>query len=644
MSEREVYPFKAEVARVLHLVIHSLYSNKEVFLRELISNASDSLDRLRFRSIQEPDLLGEGEELRIRVIPDREAGTLTIADNGVGMTSEQLAQDLGTVAWSGSRDFLSKLAAAKDANDKGLSLIGQFGVGFYSAYLVANDVEVVSRAAGDVQAHRWRSDGQESFSIEPATREERGTSVILHLKEDQKELLDTWRVRQLIQRYSDYIGHPIELLVEKPKAEGETVPKREFEPVNRASALWQRPPSEVTKEQYEELYKHLSHDWEPPLAWQHFHIEGTQMFTGLLFVPSRRPFDLFDPNPSHGVRLHVQRVFVLDEAEELVPRWLRFVRGIVDSEDLPLNVSREVLQDSRAAKIIRKQITSQILDLLADLAQKRPEDYQKFWENFGAVLKEGLHFDPDLKDRLAGLLRYASSTGEDQVSLDQYVDRMKEGQPAIYYASGTARSLLENSPHLEALKKRAYEVLFMTDTVDPFAVQVLSKYRDKPLVSAMTADLDLDGKKEDQKDGQSEEAKAQEAIHKALLDRFRSVLSATTSEVRVSERLTDSPACLVIPEGGLQPHIERMLRATRQWDAPESKRILEINPQHPLIEALGKVHERDPGSSEVTEWIELLHDQALLAEGSPVADPARVARQLSKLLTTTVVGAASQGG
>ncbi len=638
MTGATEHRFQAEVSEVLRLVINSLYSHKEIFLRELVSNASDALDKLRFRAIQEPELMGEGETLEVRIVPDAEAGTLTISDNGIGMSADELAQSLGTIAWSGSRDFLKQLEEAQGkGDDKSLQLIGQFGVGFYSAYLVADRVDVVSRAAGASEASRWSSEARDTFSIEPAERAGRGTDVILHLKPEQRELTDGFRLRELVRRYSDYVSYPIRLQVEKTTGEGDDKKtEKVFETVNQASALWQRQPKDVTKEQYEEFYKHLGHDWEPPLAWKHFHIEGTQMFAGLLFIPQKRPMDLFGPEPRHGVRLHVRRVFVMDNCEELVPRWLRFVRGVIDSEDLPLNVSRELLQDSRAIRIIKKQVITQTLDLLDELAKERPDDYEKFWESFGVVLKEGLHFDPEYKDRLGKLLRYPSTKESGLTSLDAYVERMTGDQPAIYYAAGTDREGLAKSPHLEALEKRGYEVLFMTDGVDPFAVAGLESYQDKPLVSAMNADIQLDEETHKKVEEQAKEAGS-------LFERFKNVLGDKVAEVRASERLTDSPACLVQPEGTLEPHIERMLRA-QQIELPAQKRILELNLDHPLLKSLRSLAGQQTPPERVDEWIEMLYDQALLAEGSPIDAPERFARRLADLLTAAASAAAISAG
>ncbi len=613
MSDTTEYRFQAEVSQVLRLVINSLYSHKEIFLRELVSNASDALDKLRFRAISEPELLAEGEELRIRIRTDKEAGTLVIEDNGVGMTAEELAKNLGTIAWSGSREFLEKLEQAQSDAAQAPELIGQFGVGFYSAYLVADRVTVTSRAAGSLDAHRWESDARDTFSIEPADRDEHGTTVTLHLKPDQRHLTDPAELGELVRRYSDFIGHPIEL-----------ADKGEFSRVNHAAALWQRSPNDVTDEQYQELYKHLGHAFEPALAWKHFRIEGTQMFSGIVYLPRSSPFDVFEAEPRHGMRLHVRRVFVMDDCEDLVPRWLRFVRGVVDSEDLPLNVSRELLQDLRPVQIIRKQITIQTLDLLDELALDRPEDFATFQREFGAVLKEGLHFEPDLRDRVVKLVRFQSTAGDELVSLDQYVERMKDGQEAVYFATGTSRATLAASPHIEALRERGFEVLLLTDAVDPFAVADLGEHAGKKLVDVMDAGLELG-------DGPGVPSEVAKVTAAPLLDKMKELLGDKVGEVRASSRLVTSPACLVLAPGALAPHLERALRA-RGMDVPPRKRVLEVNVEHPLVKGL--VAHKD--SPRLADWVALLHDQALLAEGSPVEDPERFARQLAELLTEAV--------
>jgi len=623
--QRETHAFQAEINQLLSLVINSLYSHKEIFLRELVSNASDALDKLRFRAITEPELLSDAPELELRITPDAEKNTLTIEDTGIGMSHDELVKNLGTIAHSGSREFLQM---ATQRGQKDVQLIGQFGVGFYSAYLVADRVEVVSRAAGkDSQAWKWSSEAHGSFTVEPAERAARGTSVILHLKEDQKEFLDEWRVRSLITQYSDYVGHPIKLQVKKTTGTGDDAKtEAALEVVNKASALWQRAKSEITDAQYQEFYKHLTHDWDVPLAWTHFKADGNQQFTGLLFVPKNPPFDL-NAQQQRGVRLFVKRVFIMDRCEELVPQWLRFVRGVIDSDDLPLNVSRELLQDSQVVRAIRKHVVKKSLDLLEKLAKDKPEDYTTFWKAFGTVLKEGLATEAEHKDKLGGLLRYESSRDEGLTSLSDYVSRMKEGQEALYYMYGESRKAVEDSPHLEALKQRGYEVLFMTDPVDEWAAQGLREFQGKPLVSALQADLKLQSTDEQKK----EHEQSAEGL-KGLTAKMKDVLQDSVREVRVSDRLTDSPVCLVVPEGGSPAYLERLLQQ-RGKGTPRVKRILEINPKHPVIEHLKSVHEKDPAQAQVSEWIELLHDQALLTEGSTISDPNRFARRLTSLLT-----------
>lgn len=617
MSEPTKHAFQAEVSQVLHLVVNSLYSHKEIFLRELVSNAADALDKLRFRALSEPELLGSDETLKIRIRCDEKAGTLTVSDNGIGMTEAELTANLGTIARSGTREFAEQVKKLADAKAAGTQFIGQFGVGFYSAFLVADRVEVISRAAGSNEAYRWESDARDSFTVGPAERSERGTTVILHLKEDQKQFAQPFIVREVIRKHSDYVGHPIEL---ETRDEAKEEPRVEV--INQARALWQRPTSEVTDDQYREFYKHLTHDWDDPLAWRHFHIEGTQMFSGIVFVPQTVQGELIDPRAEHGVRLHVRRVLVMDKCEELLPKWLRFVRGVVDSEDLPLNVSRETLQDSKAVRIIRKQLVTQVLGMLEQLASERPDDYLKFWKSFGPVLKEGLHFEPDQRERLAKLLRYYSTaSGDGWTSLSEYVSRMGEGQDVIYYVEGSSREILAASPHLEQLLKRGREVLLLVDPVDPFVIESLKEFEGKKLVNAMTEKLDLGPEETPTPEGD------------ALTERFAKVLGERVSSVRNSRRLAESPVCLVTPEGGLQPHVVAMLRA-QKLEVPRTRRILEVNPDHPVISNLRKLLLLKPDAPELDEWIELLHDQALIAEGSPVDDPAKVARRMTKLLST----------
>ncbi|HVY31287.1 MAG TPA: molecular chaperone HtpG [Polyangiaceae bacterium] len=614
----ENHSFQAEVSQVLRLVIHSLYSNKEIFLRELISNSSDALDKRRFSALQNPTLWSSDEPLKVRLIPNKEANTLTIWDNGIGMNHDELKQSLGTIAWSGSREFLKKLDGKSPESKDLPQLIGQFGVGFYSSFLVADRVEVISRAAGTNEAFKWESTGEGGFSIDSAEREAVGTSIILHLKSEASEYLDPYRLRQLVERYSDYLSYPIELA----KA-GKT---DEFEAVNRGTALWQRSPKEVTAEQYDELYKHLTHDWQPALLHRHFKIEGTQEFAGLVYVPSRAQMDLFEPDAKHGVRLHVRRVLIMESCEELLPRWLRFVRGVVDSEDLPLNVSRETLQDSKVVRTIRKAVQNQVLDALSELAKEKPDEYTKFWVQFGAVLKEGLHFDPETGDKLNKLLRYESAAQGKLVSLDEYLEAAPAGQPAIYYVTAPSKAVASQSPFLEKVRAKGYDVLLMTDPVDPFAVSGLSEYGGKPVVSVASPDLKLGD--EDEKKPEESQTKEQGA----LLERFSSVLKDQVTRVKASTRLLDSPACLVVAEGGLPPQIERLLRAQGR-EVPKTPRILELNLEHPLLKNLQRLEEASPGSEKVQEWMHLIHDQAILAEGSPLEDPTAFAKRLTKLFT-----------
>ncbi len=618
MADVATHSFQADVSRVLHLVVHSLYSHKDIFLRELVSNASDALDKLRFRALTEPDLFEGDPTLAIRIRPDRERKTLTIEDTGVGMTEEELVRDLGTVARSGSRAFIEQLAQRGDAG-KDARLIGQFGVGFYSAYLVADRVEVVSRAAGPGHtAHRWISDGKDTFTVQPDERSARGTEIVLHLRDDQLEFLEDWRLRDLVKRYSDYVSHPIQL----PASGG-----GELETVNKASALWQRPKSEVTAEQYDEFYEHLTHIADQkPIARAHFKIEGSQEFAGLLYVPRERPLEMRFGMEHRGVRLYVKRVLVMENCEEIVPEWLRFVVGVIDSDDLPLNVSRELLQESSAVRTIRKQVIKQVVDALEATAAERPDDYVAFWAAFGSFVKQGVARDHENKDRLAKLLRYESTAGDGLVSLADYVERMKDGQPAIYYAIGESRRGLETAPHLEGLRKRGYEVLLMTDPIDEWASDALRTFEGKPLVSAMRADLKIEAKDDEKKALESDAASL-----RPLFERFRSVLGERVTEVKASDRLTDSPCCLVLTGGSPHAYIERLLRETGR-EVPKSTRILELNPKHPVVADLAALLAR--GDARVDDWIELLYGQSLVAEGAPLDDPNGFVRRITSLLAS----------
>ncbi len=628
----KTHAFQAEVSQVLKLVIHSLYSHKEIFLRELVSNASDALSRLRFAALTQPELMTGDSTLEVRIRVDEAARTLHIEDTGIGMTEEELVRNLGTVAHSGSRAFLEKLAEGvkKDAN-----LIGQFGVGFYSAYLVADKVTVTTRSATPGSgAFRWSSDAGDTFTIEPTLRASRGTEIVLHLREDQKEFAESWRLRELVERYSDYVNYPIKLEVVRRKGgegEGAKEEERSFEQVNRASALWQRPKAEVTDEQYTDFYKHLTRDFEAPLARAHFRVEGTQEFVGLLYVPAHAPYDLNDPRRRRGVRLFVRRVFIMDDCEEILPPWLRFVRGVVDSDDLPLNVSRELLQDSAILKAIRKQVVKQTLTLLEDMAKDRPDDYAKFWGAFGVVLKEGLALDRDREhdytDKLGALVRYESSRGEGPTSLTDYVARMKDGQEAIYFISGESKQAIAGSPHLEALLARGFEVLYMTDPVDEWATEGLREFGGKKLVSAMRANLPMQ-----ETDAQKKDAEAETASLAPLTARIGKVLEQHVREVKVTHRLTESPCCLTLADGATAPYLERLLRE-RGKGMPQPKRIFELNPTHPVIKSLSELVVRDPAAPRIDEWIEVLFDQAVLAEGGQIDDPGRFAKRVASLLT-----------
>lgn len=612
------HAFQAEVSRVLSLVINSLYSNKEIFLRELVSNASDALDKLRFRGLTEPALLEGGSDLVVRLRADRDRGVLVIEDTGIGMTEDELAQNLGTIARSGSQAFLEKL---EQAAKKDVSLIGQFGVGFYSAYLVADRVEVVSRAAGSDRAFRWASSGKDTFTIEPAEKASRGTSIELHLKADQKALLDEWTLRDLVRKYSDYIAYPIELATQKDGGE------EAYERINKASALWQRPKADITDEQYDELYHHLTHDFGKPLARTHFRVEGNLEFVGLFWVPENPPFDLDDPRKQRGVHLFVKRVLVMHDCDAVLPQWLRFMRGLVDSDDLPLNVSREILQESSTLRTIKKTVTRRVLDLLDELAKDRADAYAKLYGAFGHILKEGLVVDGEWKERVGKLVRWASTAGE-LVSLDDYVGRMKEGQEAIYYITGESRAALQGSPYLEALRARGFEVLLMTDAIDTWAAESLGVYAGKKLVSAMRADLKLPDA-----DANKVEEKTKDLA--PLLDAAKAAFVGRVREVRLSTRLVDSPACLVLAPGSMPAHLEKMLKQSGK-DTPHGKRDLELNPDHAVVQRLGRVAARNANDPKLGEWLAVLYDQALLAEGSPLDDPNAFAKRVTSLLSQAV--------
>jgi molecular chaperone HtpG len=628
-ANKETLGFQAEVKQLLHLMIHSLYSNKEIFLRELISNASDACDKLRFEALNNPALYGDDSELKIRLSFDKEARTLTISDNGIGLSREEAVEHLGTIAKSGTREFFSALTGdqAKDAH-----LIGQFGVGFYSSFIVADKVTVISRRAGleASQAVRWESAGEGDFSVEMVEKAGRGTDVILHLRDGEDEFLSNWKLRQIVRKYSDHITLPILMKKETwDEEKKEQVVTDEDETINQASALWARPKSEISDEQYKEFYKHVAHDFEEPLAYIHAKVEGKQEYTQLLYVPQRAPFDLWDRNARHGVKLYVRRVFIMDDAEQLMPLYLRFVRGVVDSNDLPLNVSREILQESKDIETIRGGCVKKVLSMLESMADSEDaaekEKYGKFWTEFGRVLKEGVGEDFANKERIAKLLRFASTqsdTPDETVSLADYVARMKEGQEKIYYVTAETFTAAKNSPHLEIFRKKGIEVLLLSDRVDEWVTGHLTEFDGKQLQSVAKGGLDL-GKLEDEAEKKEAEQAADE--FKELLEKIKTSLGERIKEVRVTHRLTDSPSCIVADEHDMGGNLARILKAAGQ-KAPEMKPILEINPKHPAVQRLKYEEAR------FDDWANLLLEQATLAEGGTLEDPAGFVKRINDLM------------
>jgi len=629
---KQTMGFQAEVKQLLHLMIHSLYSNKEIFLRELVSNASDACDKLRFEAIAQPALMADGAELAIRIGYDKTARTITVSDNGIGMSRDEAVTHLGTIARSGTREFFASLTGDQQ---KDAQLIGQFGVGFYSSFIVADRVTVVSRRAGAAEADavKWESDGSGEFSIEPATRAERGTDVILQLKQGEDELLSHWKLKSILTKYSDHIATPIRMAKEEwDKEKSEYVTQDEIETVNQANALWARNKNDISDEQYKEFYRHVSHDFGEPLAWTHNRVEGKQEYIQLLYLPAKAPFDLWDRNQRHGIKLYVRRVFIMDDAEQLMPPYLRFVRGVIDSADLPLNVSREILQESRDVKAIREGSTKRVLGLLEDLAENRKEDYAKFWAEFGQVLKEGLGDDFANRERIARLLRFAStsSDGGQSVALADYVGRMKkEGdavkQKAIYYVTADSPAAAAASPHLEIFRKKGVEVLLLTDRVDEWMLSFLREFDGKELVSVAKGDLDLG----DLADAAEKEEQARVADeYRELVGKVGTALGDAVKEVRITLRLTDSPACVVVDRDAMSPHLQRLLKAAGQGaSVAPSRPILELNPHHPLVQRL-----KYEGEDGLKEWARLLLDQATLAEGGPLEDPAAFVRRVNRML------------
>ena len=629
VAEKQTLGFQAEVKQLLQLMIHSLYSNKEIFLRELISNASDASDKLRFEAINN-DALFEGDtELRISVDFDKTARTISITDNGIGLSQQEAIEHLGTIAKSGTKEFFSKLSGDQQ---KDAALIGQFGVGFYSGFIVADRITVESRRAGlpADQGVKWESAGEGEFSVETINKPERGTRITLHLREGEDEFLSAWQLRSIIRKYSDHISLPIRMRKEEwDEEKKEMVVRDELETVNQASALWARSKSDITDEQYTEFYKHVSHDFQEPLTWTHNRVEGRSEYTQLLYIPAHAPFDLWDRNKRGGIKLYVKRVFIMDDAEQLMPIYLRFVKGVIDSADLPLNVSREILQESRDVKVIREGSTKRVLGMLEELAnadeQDKKDKYAGFWKEFGQVLKEGIGEDAANKERIAKLLRFASTHNDSDVqnvSFADYVSRMKEGQDKIYYVTADSWTAAKNSPHLEIFRKKGVEVLLLTDRVDEWMLSFLNEFDSKALVSVAKGDLDL-GKLEDEAEKKQKEET--ETEYKDLVEKMKTSLADKAKDVRVTFRLTDSPACLVAGEHELSGNLLRMLKAAGQA-APDSKPILEINPHHPLVQRL-KYEE-----AKFDDWSSLLFDQALLAEGGQLSDPAGFVKKLNDML------------
>ncbi|HSI28696.1 MAG TPA: molecular chaperone HtpG [Methylophilus sp.] len=626
---KQTMGFQAEVKQLLQLMIHSLYSNKEIVLRELISNASDAADKLRFEAISNGSMYENDSELSIKIAFDKDARTLTISDNGIGMRREEVINNIGTIAKSGTKEFFQNLTGdqAKDAN-----LIGQFGVGFYSSFIIADKVTLITRRAGESEAIKWESGGEGDFTIEATEKAGHGTEVILHLREGEDEFLNDWKLKTIVRKYSDHITLPIVMKKSEWKdgengEGGNMVSTDEDETINTASALWARSKSDITEEEYNEFYKHVSHDYENPLAYTHSRVEGKQEYISLLYVPSKAPFDLYDRERRQGIKLYVKRVFIMEDAEKLMPQYLRFVRGVIDSADLPLNVSREILQDSRDVEAIKNGSVKKVLSLLEDIAENKPEEYSKFWNEFGRVLKEGPGEDFANKDKIAGLLRFASTHADNDtqnVSLKDYIGRMKAEQEVIYYITADTFAAAKNSPHLEIFRKKGIEVLLLSDKVDEWLLGSLTEFEGKKLQSIAKGDLDL-GKLEDEADKEAQKQVEENA--KGLVERIKAALGDAVKEVKVTHRLTDSPACLVAGEHDLSGNLARILKAAGQ-QAPESKPILEVNPAHRLVEKL----QAETDDAKFADYAHVLFDQALLAEGGQLEDPASFVRRINTLI------------
>jgi molecular chaperone HtpG len=627
-AQKETRGFQTEAKQLLHLMIHSLYSNKEIFLRELVSNASDAADKLRFEALSNSSLYENDSELAIRVDFDKEAKTITIADNGIGMNRDEVVEHLGTIAKSGTAQFLQNMTGDEKKDSQ---LIGQFGVGFYSAFIVADKVDVFSRRAGDSAENgvHWSCDGEAEFTVETVTKEDRGTQIVLHLKADDADFADGWRLRSIIKKYSDHISLPVIMKKEAaPVAEGEEAPAEpEDETINTATALWTRSRSEVSEEEYKEFYKHISHDFAEPLNWSHNRVEGKLDYTSLLYIPTSAPFDMYNREASRGLKLYVQRTFIMDDAEQFLPMYLRFIKGVVDSNDLSLNVSREILQKDPNIDAMRSALTKRVLDMLTKMAKNKPEDYTTFWKAFGQVLKEGPSEDFGNKEKIASLLRFSSThtdSAEQDQSLDQYLERMQEGQEKIFYVCAENFNTAKNSPHIEALRKKNIEVLLLSDRVDEWLMGHLLDYKDKQFQDVGKGQFDL-GELETEEDKKAQEESAKQ--NEDLIKRVKDALGDKVEEVRVTNRLTDSPACLVVGEHDMGAQMRRILEQAGQA-VPDSKPVFEINPEHPLVSKL----DQEPDEDRFADLTSVLFDQANLAEGGQLDDPAAYVGRLNKLL------------
>ena len=629
-AQKETLGFQTEVKQLLNLMIHSLYSNKEIFLRELVSNASDAADKLRFLALQNGDLYEGDANLRVRISADKDAKTVTISDNGIGMTREEVINSLGTIAKSGTAEFFQNLSGdqAKDSQ-----LIGQFGVGFYSAFIVADAVTVVTRKAGEEKAVEWHSKGEGEFTLAEVEKASRGTDIILHLREDETEFLEEYRLRSIVTKYSDHISIPVEMykqpVEESEGPDGEKIPAQpgEWEAINRATALWTRDKSEVSDEEYKEFYKHVGHDWEEPLTWAHNKVEGKTEYTSLLYIPKKAPFDLWNRDRQSGLKLYVQRVFIMDDAEQFMPSYLRFVKGLLDSNDLPLNVSREILQDNKITQAIRKGCTSRVLKMLDRMGKNKPEEYQTFWNEFGKVLKEGPAEDISNKEAIAKLLRFSSTHTDEStenVSLEQYIERMKEGQDKIYYVVADSFEAAKSSPHLEIFRKKGIEVLLMADRVDEWMMSHLTEFNEKQFASITRGDLDL-GDLDDEETKKAQEESEKEV--EGLVERIKTVLGEKVKEVRFTHRLTDSPACVVVDDNDMSSQMQKLMESVGQA-VPEAKPIFELNPEHQLVKHLNVEQDED----KFAQWSDVLLDQALLAERGSLKDPAAFVAKLNKLM------------